>query len=152
VRWGLLCVGKVRSTSLATATAVYLKRLAGAAPLEIVEVKEGGGRGVSAIEAEGQRLVARLGVRDRMVALDSTGSTYDTEGLARRLAAWRREVPGRLWFCIGGADGLDGAVLARADERLSLSPLTLPHELARLVLVEQLYRCHALLTGHPYHH
>jgi 23S rRNA (pseudouridine1915-N3)-methyltransferase len=152
VRWGVLCVGKLRSASLAAATAVYLKRLAAAAPLEIVEVKEGGGRGVPAAEAEGQRLVARIAERDRLVALEPTGSGYDTEALARRLAEWRREVPGRLWFCIGGADGLGAAVLARADERLSLSPLTLPHELARLVLVEQLYRCHALLTGHPYHH
>jgi 23S rRNA (pseudouridine1915-N3)-methyltransferase len=152
VRWGVLCVGKLRSASLAAATAVYVKRLAPSAPLEIVEVKEGAVRGVTAAEAEGQRLVARVGQRDRLVALDVTGSAYDTEALARRLAAWRQDVPGRLWFCIGGADGLDPRVLARADERLSLSPLTLPHELARLVLVEQLYRCHALLTGHPYHH
>jgi 23S rRNA (pseudouridine1915-N3)-methyltransferase len=152
VRWGLLCVGKLRSAPIAAATASYLKRLVATAPLEIVEVKEGGGRGVLAAESEGQRLVARVGERDRLVALDSTGSRYDTETLARRLVAWREEVPGRLWFCIGGADGLGAAVDSRADERLSLSPLTLPHELARLVLVEQLYRCHTLLTGHPYHH
>lgn len=152
MRWGLLCVGRLRSPPLAAAIETYVKRLTGAAPLEVMEVKEGAARGRSASEAEGERLLARLADRDHLVALDPAGALYDTEALARRLAAWRQEVAGRLWFAIGGADGLSQAVIARAEERLSLSPLTLPHELARLVLAEQLYRCHTLLTGHPYHH
>jgi len=152
MRWGLLCVGRLRSPPLAAAIETYVKRLAGAAPLEVLEVKEGAARGRSASEAEGERLLARLADRDQLVALDPAGTLYDTEAFARRLAAWRQEVAGRLWFAIGGADGLSQALIARAEERLSLSPLTLPHELARLVLAEQLYRCHTLLTGHPYHH
>jgi 23S rRNA (pseudouridine1915-N3)-methyltransferase len=152
MRWGLLCVGRLRSPPLAAAIETYVQRLAGPAPLEVVEVKEGAGKGKGAREAEGERLLARLGDRDHLVALDPTGRLYDTESLAARLSTWRHEVAGRLWLCIGGADGLGAEVIARADERLSLSPLTLSHELARLVLAEQLYRCHTLLTGHPYHH
>jgi 23S rRNA (pseudouridine1915-N3)-methyltransferase len=152
MRWGLLCVGRLRSPPLAAAIETYVKRLAGTAPLEVVEVKEGAGKGRSASESEGERLLARLGDRDHLVALDPAGRLYDTAALAGRLSAWRHGVAGRLWFCVGGAGGLSQAVFARADERLSLSPLTLSHELARLVLAEQLYRCHTLLTGHPYHH
>ena len=152
MRWGLLCVGRLRAPGLAEAIGPYLTRLAGSAPLEVVEVRAGAAHGCGAMEAEGERLLARVGARDRLVALDVGGRRDDTEGLARRLASWRASVAGRLWLAIGGADGLAEAVVARADERLSLSPLTLPHELARLVVVEQLYRCHCLLTGHPYHH
>ncbi len=152
MRWGLLCVGRLRAPGLSEAIAPYLARLQGGAPLEVVEVRAGAAGGKSAIEAEGERLLARVGRRDHLVALEVGGSSCDTESLARRLASWRGSVAGRLWLAIGGADGLAPSLLARADERLSLSPLTLPHELARLLLVEQLYRCHCLLTGHPYHH
>ena len=152
MRWGLLCVGRLRSASMAEALEVYRKRLASTAPLDMLEVKEAAAKGREVVDAEGQRLLARLGDRDPLVALDSTGTLYDTVALAGRLAAWRQTVAGRLWFCIGGADGLSREVVTRADECLSLSRLTLPHELARLVLAEQLYRCHTLLTGHPYHH
>jgi len=152
MRWGLLCVGRLRAPGLAEAIAPYLTRLSGSAPLEVVEVRAGAAHGRSAMDAEGERLLARVGARDRLVALDVGGRRDDTDALARRVAAWRASVAGRLWLAIGGADGLAPAVVARTDERLSLSPLTLPHELARLVVVEQLYRCHCLLTGHPYHH
>ncbi len=152
MRWGLLCVGRVRAPGLAAAIAPYLTRLAASAPLEVVEVRAGAAHGRGAVEAEGERLLARVGGRDRLVALEVEGRRYTTEALARQVASWRASVAGRLWLAIGGADGLAPAVAARADERLSLSPLTLPHELARLVVVEQLYRCHCLLTGHPYHH
>ncbi|NCO57991.1 MAG: 23S rRNA (pseudouridine(1915)-N(3))-methyltransferase RlmH [Nitrospirae bacterium CG18_big_fil_WC_8_21_14_2_50_70_55] len=152
MRWGVLCVGRLRAPGLEEAIAPYLARLAGSAPLEVVEVRAGAAHGRSSVEAEGERLLARLSERDRLVALDVGGERYTTAALARRVAGWRESVAGRLWLAIGGADGLAPAVVARADERLSLSPLTLPHELARLVVVEQLYRCHCVLTGHPYHH
>lgn len=152
MRWGLLCVGRLRAPGLEEAVASYLVRLTGSVGLEVVEVRAGAAHGRTAVEAEGERLLARLGERDRLVALDAGGVGYTTEGLARQVAMWRASVAGRLWLAIGGSDGLAEAVVARADERLSLSPLTLPHELARLVAVEQLYRCHCVLTGHPYHH
>lgn len=152
MRWGLLCVGRLRTPGVAEAIAPYLTRLASGAPLEVVEVRAGAAHGRGAMEAEGELLLARVGNRDRLVALEVAGRRYTTEALAEQVASWRASVAGRLWLAIGGADGLAPAVVARADERLSLSPFTLPHELARLVVVEQLYRCHCLLTGHPYHH
>ncbi len=152
MRWGLLCVGRLRGPGMAAAVEEYRRRLARTAPLEVVEVRAGAGGGREAVAAEGERLLARVGPRDRLVALDPAGELLDTPGLARRLARWRATVAGRLWLAVGGAHGLAPEVLARSEERLALSPLTLPHELARLVLVEQLYRCHCLLTGHPYPH
>ena len=84
------------------------------------------------------------------MALDARGRQYDSPGLARRFEAWR-EAGRDLVLLIGGAEGLDDAVRERADEVLSLSSLTLPHALARVVLVEQLYRAWTLMSGHPYH-
>jgi 23S rRNA (pseudouridine1915-N3)-methyltransferase len=101
-------------------------------------------------EEEAEALLARVGARDHVVALDERGKAYTSVELARRLAAWMeggRDVA----LLVGGPDGLAEAVLARAGERLSLSRLTLAHRLARLVLVEQLYRAFTILRGEPYH-
>ncbi len=86
------------------------------------------------------------------VALDSTGRVPAS---SEALAAWlgtRLEVPRPTSFLLGGAAGLDPDLVSGADERLSLGPLTLPHQLARVVLAEQLYRALCILAGHPYHH
>jgi 23S rRNA (pseudouridine1915-N3)-methyltransferase len=84
------------------------------------------------------------------VALDERGRSLDTRGFAGAIERWRAEAPG-IAFWIGGPDGLAPALVARASMTLSLSALTLPHALARLVLVEQLYRCVSLIENHPYH-
>ncbi len=100
--------------------------------------------------AEGRQILAQLSERETLVPLDEHGSELSTAELAR----WLREQQGtgtELVFIIGGADGLDAAVLARAHRRWSLSQLTLPHGLARVVLIEQLYRAASLIAGHPYH-
>jgi 23S rRNA (pseudouridine1915-N3)-methyltransferase len=99
---------------------------------------------------EAQRILAVLAPRDYVVALDERGREYSTPELARWLEERRRS--GQDLACvIGGADGLAAAVLARAQERWSLSRLTLPHGLVRVLLIEQLYRAATLLSGHPYH-
>ena len=85
-----------------------------------------------------------------MVALDEAGEALSTRALAGRMEQWLsggRDVA----FLIGSADGLDATLKAEAERRLSLSALTLPHGLARVLLAEQLYRAHSLLRGHPYH-
>lgn len=100
--------------------------------------------------AEGRQILAQLGERERVIPLDEQGGGWSTA----ELAAWLRsqQVSGsELAFIIGGADGLDSAVLARGERRWSLSRLTLPHGLARVVLMEQLYRVTSLIGGHPYH-
>ena len=87
---------------------------------------------------------------DRVVALDVTGRSLDTEALSRRLAGWLQD--GRdVVLTVGGPDGLAPPVVDRAEWRWSLSPLTLPHGLVRVVLAEQLYRAWTVTVGHPYH-
>lgn len=99
---------------------------------------------------EGQAMLDRISSADYVVALDVTGKSLDTAGLAGKLEDWRNL--GRdIVLLIGGPDGLAEECLSRADARWSLSALTLPHPLVRIVLAEQLYRAHSLLQGHPYH-
>lgn len=103
-------------------------------------------------KAEGKAVLERLGARDFPVVLDGRGKMYDSPALAARLGVWVED-PGRApCFIVGGAYGLSGEVLARAGEVVSLGPGTLPHELARVVLMEQIYRGMAILRGAPYHH
>lgn len=107
-------------------------------------------RSDKAIEAEGALILARLEPSERVVLLDERGTQLSSKELAAMLAQWqgdRRD----LCFVIGGPDGVSDACRRRADTTLSLSRLTLPHGLARVLLAEQLYRAHALRTGHPYH-
>ena len=135
----ILAVGKVRKGWVAEGVALYRKRLPG---LELLELRDGG----RAREAEA--IAAELHPGERLVALSEEGQTYTSEGLAQALEGSGSE---RLAFVIGGADGLDPAIKARAQWRLSLSPLTFPHELARLLLLEQLYRALSIPQGGPYH-
>jgi len=101
---------------------------------------------------EGQSLLGALGPRDRVIGLDERGKAHGSRGLAAKLSQWIDD-PGRTaCFVIGGPFGVSPEAEARFDERLSLGPYTLPHELARVVLLEQLYRGMSILAGHPYHH
>lgn len=100
--------------------------------------------------AEGRHLLSAVASDARLIALDERGRQWTTRQLAERLGTWLQD--GRdLVLAIGGPDGLDDAVLARADWHWSLSKLTLPHPLVRIVLLEQLYRAWSLHTNHPYH-
>ena len=99
---------------------------------------------------EGERICAELTARDWVIALDVEGRVQSTAALANRLAHWLEQ--GRdVAFLIGGPDGLDPVCMARADERLSLSALTFPHGLVRVMLAEQVYRAWTIRSGHPYH-
>jgi len=101
---------------------------------------------------EGQALLQALGPRDRVVGLDERGASHASTALAAKLKVWIED-PGRApCFVIGGPYGFSPEAESRFDERLSLGPGTLPHELARVVLLEQLYRGMSILAGHPYHH
>ena len=105
---------------------------------------------VRAVADEGERVLAALPKSCWCVALDGRGKPYRSEQLAERMEFWRgcgRDPT----FLIGGPEGHSAAVLERADERWSLGPLTLPHPLVRVVLLEQLYRAASMLANHPYH-
>lgn len=118
--------------------------------LAIVEIPEARGSPVEIRRREATFLLAALPAGALAIALDLGGSAPASEAFAARLTAWLDQ--GRpVAFVIGGAEGLDASVLARADHVLSLGPLTWPHQLARVMLAEQLYRARAIAAGHPYH-
>jgi len=131
----------------------YAKRLPPQVPLLLTPIEpgpRGGGSVAGAIQAEGRRMAAALRREDFVVALDERGGAMSTRELSAWLAVRMQE--GRdLAFLIGGPDGLAPELLARADLKWSLSKLTLPHALVRVLLAEALYRAHAVLAGHPYH-
>ncbi len=152
VRIRVVAVGRDRSGLYAPAVEEYARRISRYARFEIVEVSEARKYAGTprAKEEEGEAILARLDSREELVALDERGKEHTSLELARRLQAWiegGRDVA----LAIGGSDGLSQAVLSRARERIALSRLTLAHRLARLVLVEQLYRALTILKGEPYH-
>lgn len=146
----VLSVGRRGAHVFEEATRLYAERLRHYLDLELVDLapSRARARGV-ALREEGRALLAARG-KGRLVALDAGGRSYDSPGLARHLEGWRASGQG-VTLVIGGDEGLDATVLEAADERLSLGPLTLPHRLARLVLLEQLYRASTILRGEPYH-
>lgn len=146
-------VGKPRDRHLAAAISEYETRAARYWPLEVTEVREASGRGVSATgvrSREGERLLERVPSTARLVACDERGDRLTSAQFAT-LVGEARDRAQDLAFMIGGAYGLSDAVRARADRALQLAAWTLPHELARLVLAEQIYRAGTLVRGEPYH-
>ncbi len=138
-RLRLIAVGKVRKRWVSEGVALYLKRLPG---FQVLEIKD------SNPAAEAQAVLAALRPDERLVGLAEEGERLGSVDLARRLEGFGSD---RLAFVIGGADGLDPALKIRSAWLLSLSALTFPHELARLLLVEQLYRARSILQEGPYH-
>jgi len=132
----------------------YTKRLPRELKLEVVEIAvehRGKNADIARLrDAEGERLLRAAGPSARLIALDERGDSLDTLDWSRALKGWMQE--GRdVCLFIGGPDGHAPAVLARAEARWSLSRLTFPHALVRVLVVEQLYRAWSLLNGHPYH-
>ncbi|HEY1898357.1 MAG TPA: 23S rRNA (pseudouridine(1915)-N(3))-methyltransferase RlmH [Steroidobacteraceae bacterium] len=154
MRIRIIAVGERMPRWVDELVADYTRRLAGALKVALLEVPAGlrSSRGdpVQAMHTEGQRILALTKPQEFVVALDEHGAQLTT----RELSAWlsSRMNDGRdLALVVGGPDGLAREVLARSDQQLSLSRLTLPHPLVRVVLAEQLYRAHTVLSGHPYH-
>jgi len=150
VRYRLVPVGVPARGFARDALAHYEGRLAKLAPVEVIPVKAGRGgdvNGVRAREADALRAQAD----GYVVALDERGERFTSEALARRIADLEVRGTSRVTLWIGGADGLDPALVAEADATWRLSDLTLPHELAAVVALEQLYRVETIRAGHPYH-
>jgi 23S rRNA (pseudouridine1915-N3)-methyltransferase len=145
-------VGKPRNAAMAAAITDYETRAARYWPLDVHEVREerGGSLPPAQVrEREGARLLERAD-NTRVVACTPGGRSFTSEDFAEWLKI-EREADRDASFVIGGAHGLSDQVLSRAVMRLSLAPWTLPHELARLVLAEQLYRAGSIVRGEPYH-
>lgn len=152
MRVRLLAVGRDRSGLYAPAVEEYVARLGRQLRFELVELPEARKQAGTprAKEEEAATILARLDPREWLVALDERGDEPTSPELARRVERWMTRGQD-VALVIGGADGLAPAVLARAGERLALSRMTLAHRLARLVLVEQLYRAMTIIRGEPYH-
>lgn len=134
--------------------AEYARRLPTDCALRLVEIpagKRGKGADIARItQQEGEKMLAALPKGARVVALDVKGRPWSTEVLSRELDAWRHD--GRdVALLVGGPEGLAPECVARAEQRWSLSNLTLPHPLVRIVVAEQLYRAWSILHNHPYH-
>lgn len=149
MRFRLVAIGTPAS-HLEQALSRYQDRLERLSSLEIVNLKPAKVRDASeARRKEGDALLAQA--VDYVVALDERGTTRTTEHLAQHLSDLEQRGTSRITLLIGGAEGLDPAVRTRANEVWRLSDFTLAHDVARLVLLEQLYRVETLRTGHPYH-
>jgi 23S rRNA (pseudouridine1915-N3)-methyltransferase len=149
-------IGKARAEPAQALFDDYARRLvrSGAAglTLELAEAEERRKLTVEARRAaEAELLLARIPKDAALVTLDGRGKALSSEDFARRLARWRDEGITTLAFAIGGADGLDPALVKRARFVLSLGAMTWPHLLVRAMLAEQIYRAQSILLGHPYH-
>ncbi len=154
MRIRMLAVGTRMPDWVEQGVAEYRKRLTRDVLLDVVEIpmaKRGKNTDVErAKRDEAQALLAAIPPGDGVIALDVKGQPWSTEALSSQMAKWLGE--GRnLNLLIGGPDGLAPECVQRADQRWSLSPLTLPHPLVRILVAEQLYRAWTLLNGHPYH-
>jgi len=152
MRIHILCVSKRPRDWVAQATHEYLKRLKGQLDIVVNEISPIVNQSSKAaqLEKEADRLRRLCPARAYRVALDERGDQWSTLDLASNLDRWRGEHADVVCF-IGGAEGLAPKIIADADNRLSLSRLTLPHQLARVILIEQLYRAWSALHNHPYH-
>jgi len=154
VKLSLIVVGRLRKGPEAALIEDYLTRLnrigrnMGLGPASVIEVedKKGGGK-----PAEAALLSKALPDNATLVVLDERGKLLTSPDFATKLSGWRDSGQRDLAFMIGGADGLDASLLARADLKLSFGKMVWPHMLARVMLAEQLYRAASILSGAPYH-
>ncbi len=154
MRFKIIAVGTRMPSWVEEGYRDYAKRLPRDFSVEMVELSLGPrGKNAStakAIAKEGEQMLAAIPKGDKVIALDVLGKPWSTEKLAGNLANWSME-SSSYSLLIGGPDGLAPECLARADAKWSMSALTLPHPLVRIVLIEQLYRAWSILNNHPYH-
>ena len=155
MRLRIIVVGKPRREVLSIFVNDYLVRLRPTWPTEVVAVAEekltAGRDEAEVLRREAERIREKLLEAWPVVALDRTGRTMDSPAFAAQVRRWQDDGARGIAFVIGGASGAAPEVVARADERLSLGRITLPHQLARVVLLEQLYRAFRISRGEPYH-
>ncbi len=153
----IICVGKLREKYFAGAAEEYLKRLSRFGKFEIIELPDlpepqnaSAAQQMQIMEKEGENILSRIRQGDRVIAMCIDGPQYDSESFARHLAENEMK-GGRQVFVTGGSLGLSKAVIQRADEKISLSKMTFPHQLARVLLLEQIYRACKINAGERYH-
>ena len=154
----ILCVGKIKEKYFSDAIAEYSKRLSRYCTLEIIEVQDektpdGAGEAIEKQikEKEGERLITKMKDGCYCIALAIKGKKLTSEGLAKKIEDLGTGGTGHIAFVIGGSLGLSDAVLNRCDMQLSFSDMTFPHQLMRVILLEQIYRAYRIISGEPYH-
>ena len=155
----ILCVGKMKDKPYRLMADEYLKRLilyGKYEECEVPDLPEPASGSSAALEEqlkakEGEALLAKIRPGDRVIALTIGGKLRSSEDLAKHLAELKTGGVSSLVFVIGGSLGLGKNILARADEEMSMSPMTFPHQLARVMLLEQLYRAEKIMAGERYH-
>ncbi len=153
MRLYVLAVGRVKDSALRSACQEYTKRIRRYQKLEIREIRESGLSDRDAATArrlEGEALLRLVPSPCRLFTLTRAGTQRDSATLASALERWREDARD-VAFLIGGAHGVDDRVLRESEGTISLSSMTLPHEIARLVLLEQIYRACTILRSEPYH-
>lgn len=146
----IAAVGLARGTPFRALFDDYAGRLSW--PIELKEIKAKSALPAASARAEEGRAILRALPKDtQIVALDRLGEALGSEAFATRLRNWQDGGVKQLGFAIGGAEGLDEAVLQAARLKLSFGAMTWPHLLARVMLIEQLYRANSIIAGHPYH-
>ncbi|MCI8595081.1 MAG: 23S rRNA (pseudouridine(1915)-N(3))-methyltransferase RlmH [Oscillospiraceae bacterium] len=154
----LICVGKLKEKFYQDACAEYIKRLSPHCKLEVIEVPEAKlsqspslGEITLALEKEAEGIRKKMAPNASIVALCIEGRQRSSEELAQLLLTWEQNSAKNLVFLIGGSNGLHPSLKAEAWVQLSMSPMTFPHHLARVMLLEQLYRAFKINEGSPYH-
>lgn len=148
MKFTVIAVGKLKERFWADACAEYQKRLRPYAPTRVVELADSS---PDREEAAILRALENLGDRSRTILLAIDGTPRTSEGLSKHLDEFALHGTSEIAFIIGGSDGVTPTVRTRADETLSFGSITLPHNLARVVLLEQLYRAQKISRGEPYH-
>jgi 23S rRNA (pseudouridine1915-N3)-methyltransferase len=157
LRISIHAVGRLKQGPERELVARYLERAVaggrnlGLSGFEVQESVESRASGGARKAEEARSLRAGIAEGTRLVTLDERGKSMGSEALAQLIGRWRDEGKAGTAFLVGGADGLDPALVADAELSLSFSPLTWPHQLVRIMLAEQLYRVTTILSGHPYH-
>lgn len=146
----LIAVGRLKEKFYIGACEEYLKRLRTMASAEILELPEESGR-PDGLRREAARILDAIPKQSYVIALCIEGKTMDSPGLARVLADAQNRGHSQIALIIGSSDGLDDSVKQRADLRLSMSPMTFPHHLARVMVLEQVYRALSINAGSKYH-
>ena len=152
MKLGLLWIGKTKDRRLAELIDDYLQRLSKYAKYDVRQLREARSSAAPSVvlEAEAEQLLSAIGPDVYKVVLDEKGEQFSSQALARTIEQWQIKGKREVAFIIGGHYGLAESVKKSADKVWALSSLTLTHEMARLVLVEQLYRAYTIIHGHPY--
>ena len=148
----ILCVGKIKEKFLTEGILEYKKRIDGYSKIEIVEVKEYNTSDVSKnIENEGMELLNKINKDDYVITLEILGKKLDSISFSKQIENIMNYYSSKIVFVIGGSNGLSESVKNRSNFKLSFSDMTFPHQLMRLILIEQIYRALTIINNKEYH-